>query len=103
VEFRDPDWLQDSIFEILRSHNAALCIHDLIDDHPREITADWIYLRFHGADDGGKYPYQALSAWAQWITSQLKKRRDVFAYFNNDAHGFAIENAGELKRYVEEE
>ena len=43
IEFRDPDWLQEPIYEILRRHNAALVIHDMIPDHPEVITADWTY------------------------------------------------------------
>jgi hypothetical protein len=27
---------------------------------------------------------------------------DVFAYFNNDEQGFALRNATELKRYVQQ-
>jgi uncharacterized protein YecE (DUF72 family) len=101
MEFRNPDWLREEVYEILREHNAALCIHDLIEDHPREVTADWIYLRFHGAGDGGDYPHQALSASARRIRDWLDDGLDVHAYFNNDAHGFAIENARGLRRYVE--
>ncbi|MFP4140891.1 MAG: DUF72 domain-containing protein [Planctomycetota bacterium] len=101
MEFRNPDWLCEEIFTILREHNVALCIHDLIDDHPREVTADWIYLRFHGADDGGEYSHQALSASARRIESWRADGLDVYAYFNNDAHGYAIENATDLRRYVE--
>jgi uncharacterized protein YecE (DUF72 family) len=30
VEFRDPSWLCEDIYALLRKHRAALCIHDLI-------------------------------------------------------------------------
>ena len=103
LEFRNPDWLCEEVYEILRDHDAALCIHDLIDDHPREVTADWIYLRFHGADDGGNYTHQKLSASAEQIKTWRADGLDVYAYFNNDAHGYAIENATDLRRYVEGE
>ncbi len=104
VEFRDPDWLREEVFEVLRRHGAALCIHDMIADHPREITADWVYLRFHG--DGGEgnwgdYPHQALSASARRIAGYLADGLDVWAFFNNDAHGYAVHNAMDLRRYVE--
>ena len=100
VEFRDPRWLCEEVFTILQSHNAALCIHDMIDDHPRRITADWVYLRFHGDHYTGSYTSQALKAQAKWIKQQLGDGKDVFAYFNNDAEGYAFRNAGELNRYV---
>jgi len=101
LEFRDPSWLCDEVYDVLRAHNAALCIHDLIEDHPDEVTADWIYLRFHGSGDGGDYPHQALSAWAQRINRWRGDGLDVFAYFNNDAHGYAVANVSDLLRYVE--
>ncbi|HEY3485729.1 MAG TPA: DUF72 domain-containing protein, partial [Ilumatobacteraceae bacterium] len=50
VELRDPSWLHDDVFEVLRRHGAALCIHDLLEDHPWELTTGWAYLRFHGPD-----------------------------------------------------
>lgn len=34
VEFRDPDWLRDEVFQTLERHGAALCIHDLLSRHP---------------------------------------------------------------------
>ncbi len=38
VEFRDPSWLCEDIYALLRKHRAALCIHDLIEQHPRVRT-----------------------------------------------------------------
>ena len=101
VEFRNPEWLREETFETLRRHGAALCVHDLIDDHPREVTADWVYLRFHGAGDGGNYTHQALTASARRIKRHMGDGLDVYAFFNNDARGHAVENARALRRYVE--
>ncbi len=101
VEFRDPSWLCDEIYEILRAYDAALCIHDLIEDHPRVLTADWVYLRYHGAGDGGEYTAAYLSRQAGAIQDYLSSGLDVFAYFNNDAEGYAVGNAGDLRRRVQ--
>lgn len=100
VEFREPSWLCEEVYDVLRGHNAALCVHDLLEEHPHVVTADWVYLRFHGAGNGGGYPHQALTASAQRIAGHLDAGRDVFAYFNNDAHGYAVHNAAELRRYI---
>jgi uncharacterized protein YecE (DUF72 family) len=100
VEFRDPRWLCEEVYAILRSAAAALCIHDLIADHPRQLTTNWIYLRFHGISYGGSYTPQALMAQARQIEQYLAAGLDVFAYFNNDAHGYAVQNAIDLRRYV---
>jgi len=34
------------------------------------------------------------------INRQLARGIDVFAYFNNDAQGYAVRNATDLKRYL---
>ena len=85
---------------MLQRHNAALCIHDMISDHPRRTTADWVYLRFHGDHYSGSYAPDMLKAQARWIKRQLAEGKDVFAYFNNDAQGYAVDNAKQLKRYA---
>ena len=104
VEFRDPSWLRDNVYDCLHAHNAALCVHDMIDGHPRKVTADWVYLRFHGPGGTyrGNYPHQALAASAERIAAHLADGRDVYAYFNNDAHGHAVNNALDLRRYVKQ-
>jgi uncharacterized protein YecE (DUF72 family) len=100
VEFRDVSWLNEEVFSLLQKHNAALCIHDMIKDHPRRITADWTYLRFHGQRYSGSYTPEQLRAEAQWIKQQLADGKDLYAYFNNDAQGHAVTNAADLRRYV---
>lgn len=108
VEVRDPSWLHSDVYDVLRRHNAALVMHDLITDHPRLVTADWVYLRFHGpgaSEDVGQsytggYSHQALSAVARQIREHLAQGRDVYAYFNNDIGGHAVRDAQSLRRYV---
>lgn len=99
-EFRDPDWLRADVFGVLHRHGAALCIHDMLPDHPRELTTDWTYLRFHGTTDSGGYSPQYLSARADRIAELLRSGRDVYCYFNNDYAGFAPRNALDLARHV---
>ena len=99
-EFRDPSWLCDNIYEILREHNAALCVHDMIPDHPDIVTADWIYRRFHGDDYSGCYSEEDLRRIADRVKEHLGENRDVYAYFNNDVGGHAVNNARDLREYV---
>jgi uncharacterized protein YecE (DUF72 family) len=98
IEFRDPRWLCDKVYAILQRAAAALCIHDLIADHPRCLTADWTYLRLHGGSDGGNYTRPALTTHATQIDQYLADGLDVFVYFNNDVHGYAVQNAADFKR-----
>ncbi len=104
VEFRDPDWFHGSVYGALRAHGVALCVHDLVADHPRLVTADWVYLRFHGPSRAhpytGRYPVQALSGAARRIRAHLRAGRDVYVYFDNDAEGAAVLDALRLSRYL---
>lgn len=89
VEVRDPTWLHDDTFGVLAGHGAALCIHDLIDDHPWERTTDWAYVRFHGPDAThrpyrDRYTGRRLWRPAERLASWLEEGSDVYAYFNND-------------------
>jgi uncharacterized protein YecE (DUF72 family) len=98
VEFRDPDWLRDEVFEVMKRYGAALCIHDLIPGHPEVLTTDWTYLRFHGGPKGGAYSAVFLKARARQIRSLLEAGRDVYVYFNNDVAGHAVRDALTLKQ-----
>ena len=98
VEFREPSWLKDETYELLRRHRAALCIHDMIKPHPWEITADWLYLRYHGVRYRGNYSSDFLRRQARLIRDCLARGRDVYAYFNNDVGGHAVTNARDLLR-----
>ena len=33
IEVRGHSWLYDDVFDVLRRHNAALCLHDLLESH----------------------------------------------------------------------
>jgi uncharacterized protein YecE (DUF72 family) len=100
VEFRDPRWLIEPVYKLLKRHNVALCLHDMIEDHPKVITTSWTYLRFHGYKYSGSYSAQFLKATAERICDYVADGLDVYVYFNNDAQGYAPKNALELKRYV---
>jgi uncharacterized protein YecE (DUF72 family) len=98
VELRDPSWLNDETYEVLRRHGTALCIHDLLPDLPWELTTDWTYVRFHGPNAlehpyEGRYGGRRLSRPAQRLSSWLDQGIDVYAYFNNDDSGHAVHDA----------
>ena len=106
VEIREPSWLHDDVFDTLRRHRAALCIHDMLPNHPWITTTDWTYVRFHGPDAEhrkywGQYTGRRLWRPAKWMAERLDQGDDVYAYFNNDYHGFAVEDAGWLRRRLE--
>jgi uncharacterized protein YecE (DUF72 family) len=97
--------LHDDVFDVLRRHGAALCVHDLLADHPFELTTDWAYLRFHGPDAlqhpyHGSYGPRRLAAWAERIGGVLDAGHDVHAYFNNDVAADAVQDALHLRRQL---
>jgi uncharacterized protein YecE (DUF72 family) len=100
VEVRDRRWLGDALYELLHRHRAALCLHDLLPDHPKIVTADFSYVRFHGVRYGGSYTRAQLRPWATWIARQRTEGTRVFAYFNNDVDGHAVANARTLIEMV---
>ena len=102
VELREASWLHDDVFEVLRRHGAALCIHDLLPDHPWVMTTDWTYVRFHGPNALeekylGLYGPGRLEPAAERMDEQLAAGRDVYAYFNNDWYGHAVTDAQWLR------
>ncbi|MFA5070089.1 MAG: DUF72 domain-containing protein [Patescibacteria group bacterium] len=102
-EFRHESWFSPKIYDILKKHNVALVVADSPEfPSKKEITADFAYLRFHGLKSlyGSKYSDEELNAWAKDIQTWSKKGIDVYAYFNNDAEGYAVENAKELNNLL---
>jgi uncharacterized protein YecE (DUF72 family) len=102
VELREASWLHDDVYETLRRHGAALCIHDLLADHPWELTTDWTYVRFHGPDAlnnkyWGLYGPTRLKKPAARLATWLGAGHDVYAYFNNDHEGHAVTDATWLR------
>jgi uncharacterized protein YecE (DUF72 family) len=100
-EFRHESWFTPDVLELLRAYGAALAYGD----HPErpfvplELTADWTFLRFHFGHRGrrGNYSDTELDAWAERVRG-LRRRVEVFAYFNNDWEAFAIRNALGLRQ-----
>jgi uncharacterized protein YecE (DUF72 family) len=94
-EFRHESWFRPEIYELLRAHGAAL----VIGDHPerpfqtRELTAGWTFVRFHYGSRGrnGNYSERELEEWARRIV-EWRSHVEVYAYFNNDWHGYAVRN-----------
>ena len=100
-EFRHPSWFREETYTLLREHGVAL----VVGDRPQvnafqthELTADFTFVRFHGGTRGanGNYSHRELDAWAERLAPWAEEV-DVFAYFNNDWEGYAIENALYLK------
>jgi uncharacterized protein YecE (DUF72 family) len=99
IEFRDQSWMVDPVFERMAQRGVSHCLHDMRGlEVPAAVTATPVYVRFHGArSQGGDYPRHELEAWAARIHGWRAQGLDVYAYFNNDWEGFALNNAAALR------
>ncbi|HEV2130019.1 MAG TPA: DUF72 domain-containing protein, partial [Longimicrobiaceae bacterium] len=106
-EVRHPSFMVPEFARLLRRHGAALVFADTAGIWPyaEEVTADFIYIRLHGAEQlyASGYSDTQLDWWAERIrawgagiepggASRLtedappgENGRDVYVYFDNDA------------------
>jgi uncharacterized protein YecE (DUF72 family) len=93
-EFRHQTWFDEEVFDLLRQHQAALCIAEAEDDLdiPFVATADWGYLRLRRPD----YDDAQLKTWAKRV--QKQDWRDAFVFFKHEDEGKGPELA---KRFLQ--
>jgi uncharacterized protein YecE (DUF72 family) len=106
IEVRHPSFADPAFIALLRRHNVALVFADGFGlPYFEDVTADFLYLRLHGAEQlyASGYAPEALDWWAARIRAwsaggeppdrktvspgKPKRRasRDVYLYFDNDA------------------
>lgn len=102
LEVRHASWHAEDVYALLREHRVALVVadHASIPAAPWVDAAGWWYLRFHHGRRGrrGRYSDAELRGWSERIRAASG---DVYAYFNNDWEGFAVDNARTLRALVE--
>jgi uncharacterized protein YecE (DUF72 family) len=102
-EFRHSSWFTDNIFDLLRYYDAGFCVYDMPDfSCPVIATNDTGYIRFHGSRAlyCGCYSGSELAVWAKRIEELGKDVSQIYIYFNNDARGYALRNAAEIKKIL---
>lgn len=104
VEFRHASWWNHTVFSAFRDTGTIFCSCSgprLPDEVIK--TSDEIYVRFHGTRQWYRHDYsqQELTRWATRIRASGARR--IWAYFNNDQHGYAIRNAKTLLRLLHRE
>lgn len=82
-EFRHQSWFDDEVFELLRQHQAVLCIAEAENDLeiPFVSTAEWGYLRLRRPDYGDP----ELREWANKLREQ--NWREAFVFFKHEEEG----------------
>ena len=105
-ELRDPSWLDEEIYDLLRQYRAAFCIYELAGfQTPLLTTSDVVYVRLHGPTANkyqGSYDDRRLRGWAERARRWEEEGKDVFIYFDNDQKGYAAADALRLDRMLRE-
>ncbi|ALX67188.1 DUF72 domain-containing protein [Microbacterium sp. XT11] len=112
LEPRSSTFADPASLRLLQQHRAGLVVADTAGTWPRfdALTADFVYIRLHGATTlyHSGYTSAELGDWASLITAWADgsgagdgKPRDVYAYFDNDARGYAPHDALALSALVE--
>jgi uncharacterized protein YecE (DUF72 family) len=102
-EFRDPSWFNRRAYDILKRSGAAFCIYELAGRlSPKEITADFVYVRLHGpkAAYQGQYDTRTLAGWAGAFSTWAGQGKQIFCYFDNDERGYAAQDALRLQQMI---
>ena len=93
-EFRHPSWFNDSVLEILKQHNAALCWAESEKiKAPHTATANFLYYRFRVPG----YLQAQLREIAGELIAQSKDK-EVFAFFKHEENPESALNAVTVAR-----
>ena len=102
-EFRENSWLNDEVLALLDRRGLSFCVHDMEGSLTSRCAVGPVaYVRFHGGEGKywGRYTDERLFGWAEWMAGEARGGRDVWAYFNNDVHAHAIDDALTLRAIV---
>ncbi|HEY8695639.1 MAG TPA: DUF72 domain-containing protein [Chloroflexota bacterium] len=80
-EFRHDSWLDESVFELLRRHDAALCLAETDEAvAPLLPASGFVYLRLRKSD----YTDDELAAWRDKLNTLVQAGRDVYCFFKHE-------------------
>lgn len=100
LEARHKSWLSDEAITLLQQYKITWVIAHSGNRWPyaETITAKHIYLRFHGLDGryDALYSEKIIADYAGKIKEWQQENHTIWAFFNNDGHGYALQNAQQL-------
>jgi uncharacterized protein YecE (DUF72 family) len=113
IEFRQSEWLTETVAELLSKHNVAFALVEgpwLAPARVRQIveqaTADFAYVRWMGERDLARFDVVArpqdenLNEWHQLLKRLSERVPEIYAYFSNFYEGHAPASANKLKRLL---
>ena len=104
IEVRHDSWLEEKSLTLMSKYNIGLVISQSGHGFPYAelITAGNIYIRFHGPKElyASLYTDEMLEDFARRFLDWEKEGHTVWAFFNNDIHGYAIDNAKRMRELL---
>lgn len=120
VEFRNREWIEDDVFELLRECGLGFCAVDQPQFKTLVPPIAWVtgpiaYVRFHGrnyakwwshAESYERYDYQyseeELGEWVPKIEKMAAESDKLFAFANNHYQGQAVSTAQQISRLLQQ-
>ena len=104
MEVRHNTWLEEESLTLMTKYDIGLVISQSGERFPYSemITAKNIYIRFHGPQQlyASSYSDVMLKEFAKKFKKWEKEGHTIWAFFNNDVHGYAIEDAKRLLKLI---
>jgi len=106
LEVRHQTWLNEESIALMKKYNIAFVISQSGTRFPYAelVTAENIYVRFHGPGRlyASSYTDEQLQKFAQLFKQWYKQGRSIWAFFNNDVFGYALQDAKRLEKMISE-
>lgn len=103
IEVRHPTWLESDALTLMAKYEVGIVISQSGNLFPytEMITAKNVYVRFHGPAElyASVYTDADLRYFAKMFKSLAKEGHEIWAFFNNDVHGYAPKDALRLIQY----
>jgi uncharacterized protein YecE (DUF72 family) len=98
-EFRNDSWMDEHVYDLLRSRNIALCIADSeTRETPLVMTASYAYLRLR--DEG--YEAGDIAQWTATVRGLSEQASEVFVYFKHEDEGKGAAFGQQMMRLLEQ-
>jgi uncharacterized protein YecE (DUF72 family) len=106
LEIRHYTWLSDDSLTLMAKYKIGLVISQSgkVFPYSEMVTAKNVYLRFHGPKElyASEYSTQMLRSYAKKFAAWIEEGHVIWAFFNNDIHGYAFEDAQRLNTMMQE-
>jgi uncharacterized protein YecE (DUF72 family) len=105
MEIRHNTWLTEESLGLMAEYDVSFVISQSGNVFPyaEAVTAKDIYIRFHGPGYlyASQYTNEMLNDYAAKCKAWISKGHRIWAFFNNDVNGYAIEDSQKLIKLLE--